>query len=162
VNELHTAAEVLAVRGRAGNASPDLSHGSTSIGEAHTHMAVTDSIAGPPQVVTAGPPKWKRKVSKVKMTSTRLAVYERDGYQCVTCDWAPEIPSEYDGSMCLGGPDGTTRADGSTRTRLLELDHRIPFSKGGLFTIDNLQSMCNICNIRKGARMPLPERQRSR
>lgn len=55
----------------------------------------------------------------------RTAVYERDGYRCVTC-----------------GSD-----------RPLSLDHIYPWSLGGEDTLENLQTMCAPCNGRKGARV---------
>lgn len=55
--------------------------------------------------------------------AVRTAVYERDGYACVTC--------------------------GATET--LSLDHIKPWSLGGPDTIDNLQTMCRPCNSSKGA-----------
>lgn len=49
------------------------------------------------------------------------AVYKRDGGRCVFC--------------------------GSTQN--LQLDHIIPFSKGGATTLDNMQLLCQKCNIEK-------------
>lgn len=54
----------------------------------------------------------------------RRLVYERDAYRCVTCG---------------------THID-------LTLDHRIPESKGGPTTFENLQTMCRPCNCRKGVK----------
>jgi hypothetical protein len=53
----------------------------------------------------------------------RLAVYERDGFRCLHC--------------------GTTER--------LSLDHIHPWSLGGTDTIENLQTLCQPCNSRKGA-----------
>lgn len=38
---------------------------------------------------------------------------------------------------------------------LLEVDHKIPVSKGGLSKPENLQTLCWRCNRAKGARMPV-------
>jgi len=56
----------------------------------------------------------------------RSRVYERDGHKCVKC--------------------GTTEN--------LTLDHRIPRSRGGRSTMENLQTMCHDCNNEKADKMP--------
>lgn len=55
----------------------------------------------------------------------RRAVFERDGWKCRHC-----------GSGVR-----------------LEADHIFPYSKGGATTLENLQTLCKTCNIRKGARI---------
>jgi 5-methylcytosine-specific restriction endonuclease McrA len=55
----------------------------------------------------------------------REKIFERDGHKCKTCG------SEND----------------------LQADHVVPFSKGGLTHPDNLQTLCQPCNGRKGARL---------
>lgn len=57
---------------------------------------------------------------------TRKCVFERDGGKCVMCG---------------------TRGDKYNR---LEVDHIIPISKGGKSDINNLQTLCHKCNVRKG------------
>ena len=54
----------------------------------------------------------------------RLQVMTRDGFRCVLC--------------------GTDQE--------LTIDHRVPFSKGGLSVFENLQTACWPCNSRKGAK----------
>lgn len=55
----------------------------------------------------------------------RWRVFERDDYRCVSC--------------------GTRH--------FLRADHIHPESRGGLATLDNLQTLCRSCNSRKGARI---------
>ena len=52
----------------------------------------------------------------------RNSIFERDGFKCIKC--------------------------GSTVD--LQIDHIIPFSRGGQTTEDNLQTLCLKCNILKG------------
>lgn len=55
----------------------------------------------------------------------RKAVFERDAYRC---------------QMCGDHKD-------------LHIDHVIPVVAGGLDEFDNLQTLCQTCNLRKGARL---------
>ena len=63
----------------------------------------------------------KHKKKKIGLR-LRLDVYKRDGYCCL---------------ICCSSED-------------LSLDHIIPESKGGVSTIDNLQTLCRHCNAVKG------------
>ena len=70
---------------------------------------------------------WKTiaKVERSKVTNKmRFAIYRRDHHRCCMCG----IQSNH-----------------------LEIDHKIPISKGGKSTYDNLQSLCHECNVKKGA-----------
>lgn len=87
-----------------------------------------------------------------RMAKMRAAVYARDGYRCMSCQWAPDIPEGYDGRHALGEVE-QCRASGVYRVRILELDHVYPESLGGKFELGNLQTLCNSCNSRKGARL---------
>lgn len=53
----------------------------------------------------------------------QVAVFSRDGGQCVKCDSNEE----------------------------LHFDHVIPFSKGGSDTVENIQILCRTCNLKKSA-----------
>lgn len=63
--------------------------------------------------------------SKKKISNRlRNAVYRRDQYRCLKCgDWSD-----------------------------LTLDHVIPESRGGQASMDNLQTLCRVCNSKKGVK----------
>ena len=64
-----------------------------------------------------------------KMTpSLRYAVMQRDGFRCVLC--------------------GASAQDGAK----LHVDHVLPVSKGGKTEISNLRTLCDRCNLGKGAK----------
>lgn len=103
-----------------------------------------------PRVVS----KWNFKGSGVHRR-LRVAVYERDNYSCVACGksglredgmvqmWGGLVPvSDYDGRTSVWFTDGGE----------LQLDHCVPLSDGGSSDIDNLQTMCQSCNCKKGTR----------
>jgi 5-methylcytosine-specific restriction endonuclease McrA len=66
----------------------------------------------------------------------RVAVYTRDGFTCQGCGYRPErIPPDYDGGLTIGD---------------LTLDHIVAATRGGLWRIENLNTLCRSCNSRKG------------
>jgi hypothetical protein len=65
--------------------------------------------------------------SRAIQQSVRIEVAARDGARCCYC--------------------------GSTEK--LQFDHIIPYSAGGLATVDNIQLLCGPCNRRKGASLPM-------
>ncbi|MFJ4286435.1 HNH endonuclease [Paenarthrobacter nicotinovorans] len=68
-------------------------------------------------------PNTKRNRARNKISAAlRTAVYERDGYACVSCG----------------------------QRRQLSLDHIHPYSLGGQDTYENLQTLCKSCNSSKG------------
>ena len=76
--------------------------------------------------------KWTKSIAgqRALMTSQlREKIKERDNYKCCSCS--------------LGIEDEPNL--------LLEIDHKIPLSKGGMTTYDNLQTLCWKCNRTKGA-----------
>ena len=78
--------------------------------------------------------KWKKSVQgqRALMTSTlRRKILERDGFKCQKCE--ASIAKE--------------------PNLLLEVDHIIPLSKGGMTKEDNLQALCWRCNRSKGAKI---------
>lgn len=79
--------------------------------------------------------RWKKSVAgqRALMTSKlRQHIIDRDGHSCRQCGI------------------GTAQEP----HLLLEVDHIVPVSKGGMTTEDNLQTLCWRCNRSKGAKMP--------
>ncbi len=71
-------------------------------------------------------------------------------HRYITEPWRPRIPAELrcavydrDSWLCLHCESGQD----------LSLDHIHPFSVGGQDTMENLQTLCRLCNSRKGARI---------
>lgn len=62
-----------------------------------------------------------------------MVVFDRDGWRCQVC--GIRTPKRLRGSFDAAAP---------------ELDHRIPMSRGGSHTWDNVQTCCRSCNSRKG------------
>jgi 5-methylcytosine-specific restriction endonuclease McrA len=71
----------------------------------------------------------KNQIQKSRTISLnlRIKVLSRDKFRCVFCGKSPAT-------------------DIGTQ---LHIDHIIPFSKGGTNTIDNLQTLCEKCNLGK-------------
>ncbi|MBL7870818.1 MAG: HNH endonuclease [Cyclobacteriaceae bacterium] len=66
------------------------------------------------------------------MTSQlRDQIKQRDNYKCYSCSLGIE----------------------NEPNLLLEIDHIIPLSKGGMTTLENLQTLCWKCNRTKGAKI---------
>lgn len=74
-----------------------------------------------------------RKYSAQSDGTVPRQVFDRDGFKCQLCN------------MIL---DPSLR--GTNNEHAPEIDHIIPFAKGGDHTIDNLQVLCRSCNIIKG------------
>jgi len=72
-------------------------------------------------------PKSKKR-SRYIPAAVRVSVLNRDGYKCVFCGR-------------------------SARQIQLEVDHILPFSKGGSNDMSNLQTLCSECNKGKAARI---------
>lgn len=78
--------------------------------------------------------KWRKSVEgqRALMTSTlRNKIKERDNYTCCNC-----------GNSIYNEPN-----------LLLEIDHIVPLSKGGMSNEENLQTLCWRCNRSKGSKL---------
>lgn len=92
--------------------------------------SLTGSPSSPIQVkVSSGsntqiPPSRRRGIPD----RLRLRVLSRDGFSCVFCGRSPAME----------------------RGVSLHIDHKIPFSAGGETVFENLQTLCQECNLGKG------------
>ena len=75
--------------------------------------------------------EYKKENSRNVSLSLRLGVLSRDNFRCVFCGKSPAT-------------------DIGTR---LHIDHIEPFSKGGKSTLENLQTLCEECNLGKSNRV---------
>ena len=87
--------------------------------------AISDTpIAGQPAPAAQNSSRDKREIS----LGLRFRVFHRDRFKCVLCGDSPSI-----NSACV-----------------LQVDHIVPWSKGGRTAIDNLRSLCGPCNLGRG------------
>lgn len=94
-----------------------------SIGGERTQSYGVVMLRGARYLVTVAPAKPVREAFTPKL---RYAVLERDGFRCVAC--------------------GATAAQAQ-----LQVDHIKPVAAGGTNAMRNLQTLCQKCNIGKGA-----------
>ncbi len=69
-----------------------------------------------------------REHTRIIPLKVRIQVLDRDGFKCTICGRSPATDFGVE----------------------LHVDHKIPFSKGGKSTADNLQTLCADCNLGKG------------
>jgi hypothetical protein len=93
---------------------------------------VTGEEIQTPQSTDNATPNTKRRVAAADKRNVsdklRYRVLARDQFKCVLCGRSP------------ANEPGVK----------LHIDHKVPFTKGGLTVIENLQSVCNHCNWGKG------------
>lgn len=77
--------------------------------------------------------EYKQEDSRNISLSSRLEVLSRDNFRCVYCGKSPAT-------------------DIGTK---LHIDHKVPFSKGGKSTVENLQTLCEECNYGKSDKLIL-------
>lgn len=77
----------------------------------------------------------------------RAHIFHRDGYRCVRCEAkALRVPENYDGRQTLS----TDTFDGAGWRDILVLDHILTLAAGGRNIVSNFQTLCEVCNKRKG------------
>lgn len=77
----------------------------------------------------SSPPEGARRTSRDPSLRLRFQVLQRDRFACRSCGASP-----------------------ATRAGIeLHVDHIMPWSKGGETVVENLQTLCNKCNLGKGA-----------
>lgn len=77
-------------------------------------------------------PAFREKQRRLVTKALRYQVLQRDGFRCVLC--------------------GASAADGVR----LHVDHVVPVSRGGKTEMGNLRTLCEACNLGKGARLETP------
>lgn len=82
--------------------------------------------------IATPPPTWGQGRGGRPWRRTREAVFIRDKYLCQICLKAGKLTA-----VELHGPNAGV------------CDHRIPLSQGGPDTMDNLQTICQPCNVVK-------------
>lgn len=99
-----------------------------------------------------GPPPLPKLPRGSATPRVRLAIYRKSNFCCASCGMQFNPPDKYDGKYALFTEVYSNRAKRMV-LRILELDHIIPYSRGGAWRIDNLQALCTGCNVSKGARI---------
>ena len=81
--------------------------------------------------VSINKPKYKHRTSRDPSMKLRFEILKRDNFKCCACGSSPAKDPAVE----------------------LHIDHIIPWSRGGETTIENLQTLCSICNFGKGNTM---------
>lgn len=90
-------------------------------------------------------PIWRGKPT----AKLRLDVYRKSDFCCARCGLRFPVPADYDSRLALW-TTGRNRRNRAVEW-ILEIDHIIPFHRGGRYVRENLQALCTPCNARKGA-----------
>jgi hypothetical protein len=90
------------------------------------------SVSGKPRINRRSRPAFDNVKRRDNISiGLRYDVLRRDRFHCVIC-----------------GANPATRIGCE-----LHVDHKIPMSRGGHTVIDNLRTLCNVCNVGKGAKL---------
>lgn len=87
---------------------------------------------------------------KVYTKSLRYATFYQKGCRCVSCGKEGSYFLLDEGDQPDRRHFNLYAADGTLITK----DHILPKKHGGKDTVDNMQTMCVVCNRAKGCRMP--------
>ncbi|MEW6350119.1 MAG: HNH endonuclease [Thermodesulfobacteriota bacterium] len=102
----------------------------------NSDVNISSSASAEQQVEYTGPPVRSRGrpgPSDVRQPplGLRFTVLQRDRFRCVLCGASPA----------------------TTLRCALHVDHIVPWSKGGKTAVDNLRTLCKLCNLGKGAKL---------
>jgi hypothetical protein len=100
--------------------------------EAFVEWANAEDFESPESETNTTPTS--RKTPRQADLRLRFRVLRRDNFKCCLCGTSPALQPGI----------------------VLEVDHKIPSSKGGETVLDNLQTLCQVCNIGK-SNLPLTE-----
>lgn len=97
----------------------------------------------------------------IKMSSLRLQTFAKNGIICKQCG----IEGKYFVMEKIKGQDAyhlnLYAVDSDGKEILMTKDHIIPVCKGGKDTLENLQTMCTVCNFMKGGKLDSNETRRT-
>ena len=90
-------------------------------------ILVDDFVIVTPEVHIGNKIEYKKENSRNVSPGLKVKILYRDNFRCVLCGKSPST-------------------DFGTK---LDIDHIVPFSKGGKSTLENLQTLCKDCNLGK-------------
>jgi Homing endonuclease associated repeat/HNH endonuclease len=88
------------------------------------YMTARNGTPSDTQSIPAGTPILKHKTTRTISWRLRFLTLRRDNYRCCACGRSPATHPNIQ----------------------LEVDHKTPWSKGGETVLENLQTLCEICN----------------
>jgi 5-methylcytosine-specific restriction endonuclease McrA len=90
---------------------------------------------------------------KIKTTSLRYKLFKQKGTRCVSCGLVGSffaLERDKLASEDVGWHLNLYAVDKDGSEVLMTKDHIFPKSRGGKDTLENLQTMCTVCNFKKG------------
>ena len=86
----------------------------------------------------------------IKTSSNRLICFATKGSKCIECGLEGSFFAAEKSHLSDANPHLNLYAIRKGIEVLMTADHIVPVSKGGKEYISNLQTMCTVCNLRKG------------